>query len=89
MQIEAADLRGRHINVVGAGEIGSVGRAQEAEAVGQHLQRAAAEDGFPFFRLILEQSENEFLLAQSVGAVDLVFDGHIDEFADVEIFKVG
>jgi hypothetical protein len=34
-QVEAADLRGRDVDVVGPGQIVVVGRAQEAEAVGQ------------------------------------------------------
>ena len=43
-QSEAADLRGRDVDVVGAGEIVGIGRAQEAEAVLQHLDHAGAGD---------------------------------------------
>ena len=32
---------------------------------------------------------SELLLAQAVGAVDLVLDGHLEELADVEIFQIG
>ena len=44
VQVEAADLRRRDVDVVGAGEVAGVGRAQEAEAVGQHFEHAVAED---------------------------------------------
>jgi hypothetical protein len=70
-------------------EVGGVGRAQEAEAVGQHFQRAAAVDAFPLLGLVLEQREDQLLLAQAVGAVDLVLDGHLEELADVEILQIG
>jgi hypothetical protein len=44
VQVEAADLDWADVDVVGAGQVGGVGRAQEAEAVGQHFQRAVAVD---------------------------------------------
>ena len=50
MQIELADLRGRHVDVVGTREVVVVGRAQEAEAVGQDLEDALREDGPPWRR---------------------------------------
>ena len=54
VQVEAADLRRRDVDVVGAGEVRRLGRAQEAEAVGQHLQHAVAEDVIsPFFACCL------------------------------------
>ena len=40
MQVEAADLVGRNVNIVGAGQLGSIGAAQETETVGQDFQRA-------------------------------------------------
>ncbi len=43
-QAEAADLRGRDIDVVGTGEIIGVGRTQEAETVLQHFDHALADD---------------------------------------------
>ena len=43
-QAEAADLRGRDIDVVRAGQVVGVGRAQEAEAVLQDLDHAVADD---------------------------------------------
>jgi hypothetical protein len=46
MQVEAADLRRRDIDVVGRCHVARIGRAQEAEAVRQYLERAVAENLF-------------------------------------------
>jgi hypothetical protein len=46
VQVEAADLRRRDVDVVGGRHVAGVGRAQEAEAVRQHFQGAIAEDLF-------------------------------------------
>ena len=89
VQVEAANLRRRHVDVVGAGKIGRVRRAQETETVGQHFERAAAVDRLPLFGLILQERENELLLAHAIGAVDFIGDSHVDEFADVQIFQIG
>ena len=43
-QAEAADLRGRDVDVVGARQIIRFRRAQKAEAVGQHFDDAFADD---------------------------------------------
>ena len=43
-QAEAADLRWRDVDVVRARQIIGVGRAQEAETVGQNLDDAFADD---------------------------------------------
>jgi len=43
-QVETADLAGRDVDVVGTGQIGTVGGAQEAEAVLQDFQHAVAGD---------------------------------------------
>ena len=63
---------GDNVDVVGAGEVGGVGRAQEAEAVGQHFQRAVAEDAFAFLGLVFQQREDQVLLAHAVGIFDFV-----------------
>ena len=82
VQVEAPDLRGRDVDVVGAGEIGRVGRAQEAETVLEHLEGAVAEDRFALLRLVLEEGEHELLLAKAVGAFQLVGVRHLDELGD-------
>ena len=47
-QVEAPDLARAHINVIRAGQVGAVCRAQEAEAVLQDLEHAFAEDSYNF-----------------------------------------
>jgi hypothetical protein len=43
VEVELADLRRRHVDVVGARQVVVVGRAQEAEAVGQRFEHALRE----------------------------------------------
>ena len=78
-QAEAADLRGRDVDVVGAGEVVGIGRAQEAEAVLQHLDDAFADDLDVARRELLEDREHQLLLAQGGGVLDLVFLGEDKE----------
>ena len=89
VQVEAADLRRRDVDVVGAGEVGGVGRAQEAEAVGQHLEHAVAEDAFALLRLRLEQREDEVVLAHAVRAFDLDRVRDVEQLGDVLGFEFG
>jgi hypothetical protein len=89
MQVEAANLRRAHVDVVGPGEVGGVRRAQEAEAVGQHFERAFPIDAFAFFRLIFEQRKDQVLLAHAVGVFELVGIGHFHELGHVEILEIG
>ena len=83
VQVEAADLRRRDVDVVGAGEVARVGRAQEAEAVGQDLEHAVAEDALALLRLLLQHREDEVVLAHPVGALDLAGVGDVDQLGDV------
>ena len=64
-QVEAADLRRRHVDVVGAGEVALLGRAQEAEAVLQDLEHAFAVDAFLRAAQHLQQVEDDVLLARA------------------------
>jgi hypothetical protein len=54
-QVEAADLAGRHVDVVRARHVGAVGGAQETEAVLQDLHHALAGDVLAFLGLGLQQ----------------------------------
>ncbi len=91
-QVEAADLRGRNVNVVGAGQVVVLGRAQEAEAVGQAFEHAFGEDQAALFGLRLQDLEDQLLLAQAGGAWhahvlgDLVqvLDAHVLELHQIE-----
>ncbi|MDT4783921.1 hypothetical protein FQZ97_162150 [compost metagenome] len=64
-QVEPADLAGRDVDVVRAGQVGRVGGAQEAEAVLENLQHAITGDFLTAFRVLLEQGENHVLLART------------------------
>ncbi len=76
LQVELADLRGRDIDVVGAGQVVVIRRAQEAVAVGKDFQHAFGEDVAFFFALRLQDFEDQILLAQAArtGEVELASD---------------
>src|SRR5439155_16586841 len=77
---EAADLRGRDIDVVGTRKIVRLGRAQEAEAVGEHLDDALADDVGFLDRELLEDAEHQLLLAHGAGVLDGKLFGEGDKF---------
>ena len=64
-QVEAADLARADVDVVGAGQVGAVGRAQEAKAVLQDLEHAVAVDVLAVARVRLEDREDDVLLARA------------------------
>ncbi len=69
-QREAADLGGRDVDVVGSRQIVGVGRAQEAEAILQHLDDAGAGNFDLFGGELLERGEHQLLLAHGAGVLD-------------------
>ncbi len=64
LEVKEPYLGGGDVDVVGAREIGVLGRAQEAVAVRQDLQRSVGVDDAAFLGVRLEGIEDEFLLAQ-------------------------
>src|SRR6185437_14734811 len=81
-QVEAADLAGADVDVVGTGQVGAVGRAQEAEAVLQDLEHAVAVDVLPIARVRLEDGEDDVLLARAGEAVESHGLGDLDQLVD-------
>src|SRR5262249_24716771 len=80
-QPEAANLRGRDVDIVWAWQVVGVRRAQEAKAVGKHLDHAFADDiGLAHLELI-EDAEHQLLLAHGAGIFDLEFLGERDKLA--------
>ena len=79
-QAESPDLRGRDVDVVRTGQVVRIGRAQEAEAVLQHLDDAGADDLDLARGQLLEDREHQLLLAHGAGVLDLELFGEGDEF---------
>ena len=78
-QAEAADLRGRDVDVVRTRQIIRFRRSQKAEAVRQHLDDAFADDVGFARRELLEDAEHQLLLAHGRGVLDLELLGKRDE----------
>ena len=86
LEVELADLRGRNINIVWAGQIVIIRRAKKAVAVGQNFQHALGEDVALFFALRLENLEDQVLLAEAAGAGDFKAARNAAEFRDAFFF---
>src|SRR5271167_3270138 len=87
LEIELANLRGRNVDVVGAGQIVVVGGAQKAVAVGQDFEHAFGKDVAFFFALGLKDFENQVLLAQSTGAGQVQRSGDLGQLRNVFFFQ--
>ncbi len=80
-QSEAADLRGRDVNIVRPRQVIRFRRAQEAEAVRQNLDNAFADNVGLARRELLEDAEHQLLLAHRRGVFDLELLGKSDELS--------
>jgi hypothetical protein len=89
VQVELADLRRRHVDVVRARQVVVVGRAQEAEAVGQQLEHAFREDEAALLGLRLQDLEDQVLLAHAGGAGDVEVLAHLRQRLDAHVLERG
>ena len=89
VQIEFANLRRRHVDVIRAGQVVVVGGAQEAEAVGEHFQHAFREDETALLGLRLEDLEDQLLLAHAGRAGDLEVLGDLGEMLNRHLLQIG
>ena len=96
LQPEAANLAGRNVDVVGAGEIVVVGAAEEAEPVGQDLQRPLAVHQPVELHPLLENPEDQVLLLDAgvigevflAGLLDQLGHRHPLQFGDVGVARL-
>jgi len=70
-QVEAPDLRRRDVDVVRPSQVVLIGSPQEAEAVLENLEHAFGEDLAVLGGLGLQDREEQILLSQARGIVDL------------------
>jgi hypothetical protein len=89
LQIELSNLGGRNVDVVGARQVVVVRRAQEAEAIGEHLEHAFREDEPALLGLRLEDLEDQFLLAHAGRAGDIQVFGHLGQVLDAHLLELG
>ncbi|MNF86063.1 hypothetical protein D3C84_684860 [compost metagenome] len=81
-QVEATDLARRDVDIVRAGEIGGVCRAEEAEAVLENLQHAITGDFLTAFCMLLQQGENHILLARTGHIFYAHLFGHFEQIGN-------
>jgi len=88
LKAEQPDLRRGHIDVVRAGQVVVVGRAEEPVPVGKNLENAAGEDEALLLGLRLEDLEDQVLFLQAVDALDPHLLGYVDEIGDLLGFQL-
>ena len=84
VQIEAADLRRRNINIVRTGKVRSICAAQETEAVGQDFKRTGTGKADILLHHLADDGKNKVLFAETVGVFNAMFFCHFQEFGNVE-----
>ena len=89
LQPEPADLAGRDVDVVGAGEVVVVGAAEEAEPVGQDLERPLAVHQAVLLDPLLEDLEDQVLLLQAHVLGDALGLGRADELGHRHLLELG
>src|SRR5580698_5431275 len=87
LEVKLTNLRRRNINVVGAGKVVVIGRAQEAVAVGQDFEHSFREDVAFFFALGLKDFEDQVLLAQSTSAGQIQGSGDLGQLCNIFFFQ--
>ena len=88
-EVETPDLGRRNIDVVGSRQVIGVGGAKEPETVRERLQHPFPVNDPVLFSLGLENGEDQLLLAQVRGSVDLQIPGNLVQLCDVALFKLG
>jgi len=81
-EVEAADLRGGDVDVVGPREVVVIDGPQEPEPVGEGLEHPFAVDGPVLFGLGLQDGEDEVLPAHAACAGHVEFLGQDRQFID-------
>ena len=87
-QVEATNLAGRHIDVIRAGQVGRVGRAQETEPILKDLQYAVTEDVFAAFGMFFQDAKDHILLARSAHVLEAHLVGDFQQFGNRFLFEV-
>ncbi len=88
-QVETADLAGRYVDVVRAGQVGRIRGAQEAETVLENLQHAITGNFLATLRVLLEQGKDDVLFARTGHVVDAHLLGHFQQFGDGLLLEFG
>ena len=90
-QVKAANLAGRDVDVVRAGQVRTVRGAQEAEAVLQDFQGPRPENVLARLGLLAHDGRDDLLLARAGQVFQAEFAAHVHKLADglgLEVFQI-
>ncbi len=88
-QAEAADLAGRNVDVVGAGEVVVIGASQEAEPVGKDFEGALAVHQPVLLDPLFQDLEDQVLLFQPHVVDDALGLGRANQLGHRHLLKLG
>jgi hypothetical protein len=86
-QVEAADLRGRYVNVVRARQVVVVGRPKKAEAVWQALEHAFSVNRLILLGRFLKNREDQILFSQARRILDAELTRQLRKIGDFLLFE--
>jgi hypothetical protein len=87
VQVEAAHLARRDVDVVRAGREAGVRAAQKTEAVRQDFEHAVGEDLLAGLGALLDDREHQLLLAHAADVFDLKRFSLLEDFRHVECLE--
>ena len=87
VQVEAADLAGADIDVVGRGGVARVRCTQKAKAVGQHFQHTVGDDGLAGLGALFDDRKHQLLLAHAADVFDLKCFGLLEDFRHMQCLE--
>src|SRR5439155_11052414 len=89
LQVKAANLRGGDINVLRAGKIVKALGAEKTEAFSEYLKNAFGKEDAAAFGILLEDVENDLVLAHGAEVLDAQVLGHVVEVAHGHGLQLG
>ena len=87
VQVEAADLARRNVNVVRPRQVVVVGCPEEPESVGEGFQNSLSEDHAILFRVRIKNRKNQVLFPKTRGAFDVEPLGNGGQLINLFVFQ--
>jgi len=89
LKIEAANLRGRYVDIFGTRQIVEALRAEKAKALRQHLEDTLGEQDASAFGIFLKDVENDLMFAHCAEILDVQIASHLIELGHGHRLELG
>ncbi|MNT14986.1 hypothetical protein D3C72_1500160 [compost metagenome] len=88
VQVEAPDLAGGDVDIVGAGSEARVEAAQKAESIGQDFQNAVGKHLFTGLGPLFDNRKHQFLFAHAAGIFNLKLVCQLEDFRHMQCLEL-